>query len=79
MHINIFDENILKRVITDIESAQNQERKRKEFDNCQIYNGEVVHYVNKRLREIFPETYKEFTKSGINIAKKIVGFKICNP
>lgn len=72
MHINIFDENILRRVITDIESAQNQERKRKEFDNCQIYNGEVVHYVNKRLKEIFPETYKEFTKSGINIAKKIV-------
>lgn len=72
MAINIFDKACLIKVINDIESAQNQKRKKKEFNNNQIYNGEVTFFVEKRLKEIFPDTYHEFTKSGINLAKKVV-------
>ena len=72
MAINIFDQGCLQKIFSDIESAQNQKRKKEEFDNSQIYNGEVTWYVSKRLQELFPETYSEFTNSGINIAKKVV-------
>lgn len=72
MGLDITDVGVVKQIIQEIELEQNQKRKRKEWDNSRIFNGDVRYYAKKRLQEVYPKTYNSFTVSELNLSKKIV-------
>lgn len=71
MAINLQDINIIRTIIQDIQSNQNQESKRKEWDAYQCTQGLQKNYVQQRLSEKYPKNFRKMTVSDISIGKKI--------
>jgi hypothetical protein len=72
---NLQDKTILKRIIADIETNQNRERKIKDWDSNQIYSGNQRTYTENALRTIFPESHVIMRVSNVNLLKKVVDKK----
>ena len=73
--INIMDKNVVHRIISDINTHQNQKRKEAELDAWQVYAGNVKEYVRARMKKVYPYTYEEFTLSSLSLSQKIVNKK----
>ena len=71
MAINLQDINIIRTIIQDIQSNQNQELKRKEWDAYQCTQGLQKNYVQQKLSEKYPKNHRKMTVSDISIGKKI--------
>lgn len=65
----------IDQTINEIELSQNQERKKKEFISWQIYDGNLRHYSQERVKEMFPKTWSQYTISDYSLLKKIVDKK----
>lgn len=71
-NINLLDEGHLRLIIHDIESDQNKTRKRKAWRAMQCLNDNQREFVVKRLKFLYPETYKKFRVGNIKVCKKVV-------
>lgn len=63
----------IKRIVEEIESEQNRRRKRNAWVLNQTLEGNQSEYVEKRLAQLYPDTYNKFRIGDINIPKKIDG------
>lgn len=70
--LDITDSNIVKRIINDVESEQNRQRREYDFDSYQVESGNQREYVKASLVEMFPESHKVMTTSNINVLGKVV-------
>ena len=68
--IDLTDELFVKRLINDINSPQNIDRKTEDYDSYQIIGGNQRQYVAAELKRIYPESHKIMQKSNVNILKK---------
>lgn len=71
MNIDITDAEIVKLIIQDIESPQNKERKRQEWEAYQCTEGLMRNYVMKRVQELYPKNWKKMRISDVSLSKKI--------
>lgn len=72
MQINILDKNVVTLIIQDIDSIQNQERKRNEWIAYQATQGMLKDYVSTRLQFLFPKNAKKMRVSDIAVSQKVV-------
>ena len=63
---------IVRRIITDIESEQNRQRKKEDFDSYQIMSGNQRQYVSAALKSLYPQSHKVMVPSNINLTQKVV-------
>jgi hypothetical protein len=70
--INILDIATLQRIINDINSNENMERKKKEYKAELVFDGLQKNYVKERLRLMYEKTWQLYTVSDYNIFRKIV-------
>lgn len=69
---DITNPEIVKRIVTDIESEQNRLRKKEDFDSYQVMSGNQRQYVQAVLENMYPQSHKVMIPSNINITKKVV-------
>lgn len=72
MQINILDKNVVQLIVQDIESIQNQERKRNEWIAYQSTQGMLKDYVISRLQALFPKNFRKMRVSDIAVSQKVV-------
>lgn len=65
----------IKQVVSEIESYENQERKRIAFESFQIYGGNLKPYVRNKVMSMYPKTWEAYTISDYSILKKITDKK----
>ncbi len=65
----------IKQVVSEIESYENQERKRIAFESFQIYGGNLKPYVRSKVISMYPKTWEAYTISDYSILKKITDKK----
>ena len=61
----------IQRIIADIETSQNSERREREIKAFEVYSGELKHHVETRIKEIYPKTYGSFSVADLNMSKKV--------
>lgn len=71
----MIQEEQIYELLSAIEGAENQARKRYEYDSYQIYEGNLRFYVEKRLEQLYPKTSKMFQVSDYSALKKVVNKK----
>lgn len=62
----------VRRIISDIESSQNRDRREREIKAFEVYSGDLKHHVEQRIKEIYPKTYGSFSVADLNMSKKII-------
>lgn len=65
----------IQQVVSEIESYENQERKRIAFESFQIYGGNLRPYVQNKIKTMYPKTWDAYTVSDYSILKKITDKK----
>lgn len=70
--INLFNSDDVKKIVSEIESEQNRERKRKAWRAFQIKNDNQSEYVKQELARLYPRTHTKFRIGNVKVAKKIV-------
>lgn len=65
----------VSQIISEIESSENQERKKNCWKSNEIKNGLLYKYVLERLSEMFPKSYMNYSIADYSILKKIVNKK----
>lgn len=68
------DQEVLN-LLTEIESVENQNRKKYAYDSFQIYEGNLRYFVTEKMKKMFPMTWEMFQISDYSILKKIVDKK----
>lgn len=71
--IDLNNSDHIKRIVEEIESDQNRRRKRNAWVLNQCLEGNQREYVEKKLAQLYPDTYNKFAIGDINIPKKIDG------
>jgi hypothetical protein len=66
---------LVNKIIKEIEMEENLRRKRIAWDSDQIKNGNLKQYVEKRIQQMYPKTWKMYTVTDYSILKKIVDKK----
>lgn len=66
-------QNDLKKIIQQINTPQNIERKEDIYDGHRIMNGDMKHYVKLRLKELWPESYKYFRLYTGSVTRQLDG------
>ena len=69
--MDLLDERFVQRIIADIESSQNRQRRRAELKSFEVYAGDLVTHVQLRLKELYPKTHNSFSIADLNLSKKI--------
>lgn len=62
-------------ILSEIELDENKARKKKAYDSFQVYEGSLRFYVEEKMKEMYPMTYKMFQLSDYSVLKKIVDKK----
>jgi len=70
--IDITDANHVSTLITEIERSENQERKKKSWENFQVEAGNIKDFVIKKLKANYPETWMKFRVGDVSLSKKMV-------
>lgn len=65
----------ISQVISEIESYENQERKRIAFESFQIYGGNLKPYVKNKIMQMYPKTWEAYTIADYSVLKKITDKK----
>jgi hypothetical protein len=73
--INILDLSEVERIINEISSAKNIERKRNAYISYEVESGLLGKYVQAKVKAMFPQTYKSYTISEYSLLKKVVDKK----
>lgn len=69
--MDLLNRRDITRIIQDIETQQNRERRENEIKAFEIYSGKLNYHVEQRLKELYPQTYKSFSIADLNLARKI--------
>lgn len=69
--VNLLDEGYVRKIISDIETSQNKERREEEIKAFEVYSGNLKEHVENRLQQIYPKTYASFTIADLNLSRKI--------
>jgi len=69
--MNLLDESVVRKIIQDIESGQNKERRTREIKAFEVYSGELKTHVENRVKQIYPKTYGSFSIADLNLTKKV--------
>jgi hypothetical protein len=69
--MNLLDPKDVSKIISEVEHPQNKERKKREFENYEIYAGRQQEYVTRELKNLFPDSWQTMRVSNINIHKKV--------
>lgn len=69
--INILDPEVVKKLIEDVNSPKNIQRKRNEYINYEIGENQLRKYVKDKIRLMYPKTHAMFTISDYSLVKKI--------
>lgn len=72
MNIDIRNPDIVKLIVNDIESPENKDRKKLEWDAYMCTQGSLKSYVQNRLSLLFPKHSKKMRVSDISISKKVI-------
>jgi hypothetical protein len=74
MALNYLDELVRRKIVDDIKSVENKERKRKSFKEFECYTDNLKKYVNEELTKQYSEKTKAMMPvvSSINLVKRIV-------
>lgn len=72
MQINLLDKNTVAAILADVESQQNKDRKRLEWEAFQCTQGDLRQYVIQKLKALFPKNYVKMRVSDISISKKVI-------
>ena len=73
--INILDMSEVERIINEITSSENLERKRKEYINYEIESGLLNKYVAAKVKQLYPETHALYTIAEYSLLHKVVSKK----
>jgi hypothetical protein len=65
----------ITKILGEIESYENQDRKRSAFQSHEIYGGLLHKYVQARLSQMYPKTYKQYSVADYSLLKKVVDKK----
>ncbi len=71
MQINLLDKYVVGKILSDVESQQNKERKRLEWEAYQCTQGELRQYVINKLQALFPKNFRKMRVSDISVSKKV--------
>ena len=71
MGFDLNNDGDVNALLQDVYSSQNDEYRREIDKQWRILRGDLRHFVEDHLREIFPKTYQSFTPSEINLAARI--------
>lgn len=69
--MDLLDKRVINQIISDIESSQTRERRQEDIKAFEIYSGMLSGYVEDRLKQIHPQTWRSFSVADLNICKKI--------
>jgi hypothetical protein len=69
--MDLLDQNYVKKLIDDIESSQNRERRQEEIKAFEVYSGKLHDHVYNRIQDIYPKTYNSFSIADLNISRKV--------
>jgi hypothetical protein len=72
---NLADKNIIRKLIQEVETNQNRERKKRDFESYQTYAGNQREYVWNILKRTYPESYEIMRVSNVNVVRKVVDKK----
>lgn len=66
---------LVEKIVKEIEMEENLRRKRIAWDSDQIKNGNLKSYVERRIQQMYPKTWKMYSITDYSILKKIVDKK----
>lgn len=73
--INLLDKNIITQIVNELDNGEERDRKKKSFDNWQIYSGNQDPYVLAELQNRRPKSWQAYTVSDVSISKMITDKK----
>jgi hypothetical protein len=73
--IDLLDMNEIDRIINDINSTKNIQRKRNEYISYESGSGLLKKYVRAKIQDMYPKTYDSYTIAEYSLIKKIVDKK----
>jgi len=69
--MDLTNEAVVRKIIADIETSQNRDRRKAEIKSFEVYSGELKVHVEERIKGIYPLTHKSFSIADLNMSKKI--------
>lgn len=69
--LDITDLQVVTRLISEISSSEEIDRKRDSFNSYQIYSGNVIPYVKAELKRVRPKAWTSYTVSDISVSRMI--------
>ena len=69
--MDLLNEGYVRRLIQDVESSQNKDRREAEIKAFEVYSGNLKEHVEDRIKTLYPKTYGSFSISDLNMSKKI--------
>lgn len=69
--MNLEDSGLVRRLISDIETSQNRDRREREIKACEVYSGDLKQHVEDRIKQLYPKTFNSFSISDLNLSRKI--------
>ena len=73
--MDLLDSGFVNKIISDIQTSQNKERREAEIKALEIYSGELKTHVLQRIKKLYPKTWSSFTIADVNLLKKITDKK----
>lgn len=73
--INILDMGEVSRIIEEITSGKNINRKRQEYISFEIESGLLNKYVAAKIKEMYPESFANYTIAEYSLAHKVLNKK----
>jgi hypothetical protein len=67
--------DFVMQIVKEIESEENQRRKRIAYDSEQIKTGKLKEYVEARVKQMYPKTWQMYTVTDYSVLNKIVNKK----
>lgn len=69
--MDLLNDGYVRRLIADIESSQNKDRREAEIKAFEVYSGNLKEHVETRIKALYPQTHGSFSISDLNMSKKI--------
>jgi len=69
---DLLEPRVVTRLISEVKSSENMDRKVATFNSMRIAKGDVKPYVLREVQEMLPQSWKEMRISDISISHKVV-------
>lgn len=65
------DASLISRILSEISSREEHERRAAEIESKEIYEGKLHRYIESKLKKMYPKTWEAYNVADYNIHKKI--------